>query len=628
MKLLLLQPGIALMRRLRYPQRFGVLLALLMVLASVLAWSVGRITQDLVQFAERERQGVALLRPASAMLLAAQALQMAESPHDMPAGSNTLERLRSATEALESVAKGSLVKVDHAPIDELVRASDERVNVREVLGLIRQLIADIGDSSNLILDPELGTYYLMDTAVSRMPTLLDSAYQLALSPAADATGRAGHLALLDAATLALGESLERAAEHAPEHAEALRTLRLGLQGYSSELQANDAALPRLTDALAAGFTQVLDRLDALLELRIRGQRREIAGIVGLAAGSFVLLVYLAVAFQASFSTSVEALNAMARAMAGGDLRRGNAAADPDELSMALRQFNHSREQLSALLSRALEGLAPVTVGTQDMATTSGATAEGLARQQHETDHIANAVGEVAAAAGAIARSALQAATAADAASSRADQAELVFEKSAGAVDALARDVFSSSEAIQLLESETQQITRVLDVIRSIAEQTNLLALNAAIEAARAGDHGRGFAVVADEVRQLALRTQSSTAEIDQMIHGLRQRASGAVAIMRSHQQEARAVADLSVSARDALLSIKETIAGMRDRNASIATASEQQTVVAARLEHNVSVIREISERSASDGHDMARRLSSLGDEARRLTIQFDQFRLT
>ncbi|WP_455365794.1 methyl-accepting chemotaxis protein, partial [Kaarinaea lacus] len=161
-----------------------------------------------------------------------------------------------------------------------------------------------------------------------------------------------------------------------------------------------------------------------------------------------------------------------------------------------------------------------------------------------------------------------------------------------------------TDVISSLKSDSENIGKILDVIKGIAEQTNLLALNAAIEAARAGEQGRGFAVVASEVRTLAARTQESTHHIEEMIAQLQSRTHEVVSSMSSNRESADASVKQITEAGSALSDISQSIKQIAHHNAQISHMSRGQLEFINNVSNNVSAINEINELAVDTAVDL------------------------
>ena len=301
------------------------------------------------------------------------------------------------------------------------------------------------------------------------------------------------------------------------------------------------------------------------------------------------------------SSAVSAAESVAR----GDLTRPIETHGNDEVSRLLKALATMQQNLRETLQGISGSATQLASAADELNAVTLDSTQGLQQQNNEIEQAATAVNEMTTAVEEVARNAVSTSDATRQSSESAQLGQARVSDTASAINALASDVQHTGELVQSLANQSQDIGKVLDVIRAIAEQTNLLALNAAIEAARAGESGRGFAVVADEVRALAYRTQQSTQEIEQMVQGMRSGSSLALDSMQASAARATTTLELAERAGEALETITASVHEIHERNLVIASAAEEQAQVAREVDRNLVNIRDLSVRSAT-GADQTR----------------------
>ena len=320
----------------------------------------------------------------------------------------------------------------------------------------------------------------------------------------------------------------------------------------------------------------------------------------------------------------EALHA-AENVARGDLTRPIETHGNDEVSRLLKALATMQHNLRETLQGISGSAAQLATAADELNAVTLDSTQNLQQQNNEIEQAATAVTEMTTAVEEVARNAVSTSDATRQSSESADVGQARVSETVSAISALASDVQTTGGLVQSLANQSQDIGKVLDVIRAIAEQTNLLALNAAIEAARAGESGRGFAVVADEVRALAYRTQQSTQEIEQMVQGMRTGSTQALDSMQASSSHAASTLALAERAGEALQTITESVHQIHERNLVIASAAEEQAQVAREVDRNLVNIRDLSVRSAAGADQTSassHELSQLANSLRTMVQRF------
>jgi methyl-accepting chemotaxis protein len=289
----------------------------------------------------------------------------------------------------------------------------------------------------------------------------------------------------------------------------------------------------------------------------------------------------------------------ANTIAQGDLRelsldtRGN-----DEAALLLRAVVIIRENLGRTLVGVYEAAGQLSSAAEELSTLVTNSNNDLQAQNSELEQAATAITEMSQAVDEVARNAVSTSEESRVSMRLARDGQQELDSTLNAIARLDTSVNDASERAVVLAANTVEISKVLEVIRSVADQTNLLALNAAIEAARAGEAGRGFAVVADEVRSLAHRTSTSTMDIERMIGHIQNGTQETVGALNDSALQATNTREQAASANKALQGITVTVSNIDERNSLIATACEEQALVAKDVDRSIIRIRDLCVQSS------------------------------
>ena len=350
-------------------------------------------------------------------------------------------------------------------------------------------------------------------------------------------------------------------------------------------------------------------------------------IIGLFIAA-IMAVLVAILIRSITRPLRNSMSAMANIASGeADLTRDLDVSGNDELTTLGRDFNRFTGKLRSVISQLLETAQSLGQSSQTLGSVSGDAFQQSQQQLQQMELVATAINEVTYAVQEVAKNAEHAASEVGDAENQAGQGQQNIEASLQQIDQLSATISQAVGVIQSLADETTKIGSVLEVIGSIADQTNLLALNAAIEAARAGEQGRGFAVVADEVRLLAQRTQQSTAEIQTMIERLQKNSGAAVNVIMESNRASQLTVEQASQAGESLGQIAQALRNLSGLNASIASATLQQSHVVEDINQNVTQAAGLAQQSTDAAEQTREAGKHLGELAERLNCLLRQFRV-
>jgi len=602
------------LQRLKIAHKLGIASLLFLIPIGYLLWALIAQQNIAIDFAEKERLGTDYLRGLAEIHYGLTGAAVSGDQRSDPQDDRHIQQLEAAYGAgMESAS--------------LAQDAAKAVGAADATALdttaLRALIGRVGDKSNLILDPDLDSYYVMDLVLVKMPDLIDRVRDMTLisrktwgdgkidaSEQVDFFVALGGLkSLLDGVDGSVASAYSGNQDGSlksnldPAYLAAKQTMA-DFVATVNKSAIDQAAAGKVLASLKQFNATSSAELERLLLKRIGGFEHDQLQTLIVTAILF-LLVIGAILFtvRAAVIRPVNRLTGAMTSLAQGELEHEIVLTERlDEVGNMARALVVFRE--NALKARALEAEqradwerrqqrqetfetlakefdAKIGEHLQSLASSAAqldSTARNLSERADETNGSASIAAQNASTATensqTVASATVELAASGDEIAAQVNQT----------TDTAALAVKEAGEAREIMDGlarVSRDVGSVINFITEIASQTNLLALNATIEAARAGDAGKGFAVVAHEVKQLAGQTSKATDEIGAKLSAVEAATQDAAVVM---ERLSKIIQDINMSSAVIASAVTEQGAATAEISRNVNEAADRTSDVSTKMD--------------------------------------------